>query len=109
MRRKGAQAQSVPGPTYGHGQREVWYGTVQQAEAAARDFQQRGYRRRTRSLVPGDVLVAESAGGFSVFWITKDAAAPRSPRRRKRAPLPVSPSPARGEGPGEAGSGVPAR
>jgi len=88
---------STAGPAYGHGQREVWYGTVQQAEAAARDFQQRGYRRRTRSLAPGDVLVAESAGGFSVFWVPQDAAAPRSPRRRKRAPLPVPPSP-RGRG-----------
>ena len=85
---------------YGQGQREVWYGSVEWAEAAARDFQHRGYRRRTRGLIPGDVLVAETAEGFSVFWI------PQNP--------PVSPSPARGEcvwekgpggeGPGEAGS-----
>jgi len=89
-----------PRPVYGQGQREVWYGSVEWAEAAARDFQHRGYRRRTRGLVPGDVLVAETAEGFSVFWVPRDAV--------------VSPSPARGEcvwergpggeGPGEAGS-----
>ncbi len=78
------------GRTYGPGQRELSYASVEQAEAAARVFQKRGYRRRSRSLVPGDVLVAENAqGGFSVVWIPRDAAA--------------SPSPAR-EGPGEAGS-----
>jgi hypothetical protein len=88
---------------YGQGQREVWFGSVEWAEAAARDFQHRGYRRRTRGLVPGDVLVAETAEGFSLFWIPQD----QSP----------SPSPARGEcvwekgpgdeGPGEAGSSLP--
>jgi len=91
---------SVSGAAYGQGQREVWFGSVEWAEAAARDFQRRGYRRRTRGLVPGDVLVAETAEGFSLFWIPQD----QSP----------SPSPARGEcvwekgpgdeGPGEAGS-----
>jgi hypothetical protein len=60
---------SATGRTYGQGQREVWYGTVEGAEAAARDFQHRGYRRRTRGLVPGDVLVAETDEGFSVFWL----------------------------------------
>ena len=70
-------------PTYGPGQRELVYGSVEQAEAAARVFQKRGYRRRSRSLVPGDVLVAENAeGGFSVVWIPQDQAAPPSPGGR---------------------------
>ena len=74
-------------PTYGQGQREVWYGTIEQAEAAARDFQRRGYRRRTRGLAPGDVLVAEAAEGFSLFWIPRNEAAaplPRGGSARKR-------------------------
>ena len=61
-----------PRPAYGQGQREVWFGSVEWAEAAARDFQRRGYRRRTRGLVPGDVLVAVTAEGFFVFWIPQD-------------------------------------
>lgn len=64
---------------YGQGQREVWFGSFEGAEAAARDFQRRGYRRRTRGLVPGDVLVAETAEGFSVFWIPRGL--PPSPAR----------------------------
>ncbi len=72
---------STAGPAYGQGQREVWFGSVEWAEAAARDFQRRGYRRRTRGLVPGDVLVAETAEGFSVLWIPQEAAGPPSPAR----------------------------
>jgi hypothetical protein len=84
---------STAGPAYGQGQREVWFGSVEWAEAAARDFQRRGYRRRSRGLVPGDVLVAEDAeGGFSVFWIPCDL--PPSPATRGRV--------------GEGGRGVPA-
>ena len=89
-------------PTYGQGQREVWYGTIQQAEAAARDFQRRGYRRRTRGLAPGDVLVAELAEGFTLCWIPRDEAAPPLPcenRARKRAgqrvKVPARPAPRR--------------
>jgi hypothetical protein len=63
---------SLSGLTSGHGQREVSFCLRYQAEAAARDFQRRGYRRRTRGLVPGDILVAETAEGFSVFWIPQD-------------------------------------
>jgi hypothetical protein len=71
--------------TYGQGQREVWFGSVEWAEAAARDFQRRGYRRRTRGLVPGDVLVAETAEGFSLFWIPQDQSAPPSPGAPREA------------------------
>ena len=72
---------SLSGPAYGQGQREVWFGSAEWAEAAARDFQRRGYRRRTRGLVPGDVLVAETAEGFSVFWLPCDV--PPSPGGRE--------------------------
>ena len=93
---------SVSGSAYGQGQREVWFGSAEWAEAAARDFQRRGYRRRTRGLVPGDVLVAETAEGFSVFWIPQEAAGSPSPARGEcvweRGPG--------GEGPGEAGSSL---
>ena len=89
-----------PHPVYGQGQREVWYGSVEWAEAAARDFQHRGYRRRTRGLVPGDVLVAETAEGFSVFWIPQDPGAPPSPARGEC----VWEKGPGDEGPGEAGS-----
>jgi hypothetical protein len=85
---------------YGQGQREVWFGSVEWAEAAARDFQHRGYRRRTRGLVPGDVLVAETAEGFSLFWIPQDQCAPPSPARGEC----VWEKGPGDEGPGEAGS-----
>ncbi len=84
---------SLSGPAYGQGQREVWFGSVEWAEAAARDFQLRGYRRRTRGLVPGDVLVAETEEGFSVFWVPRD----------------LPPSPGRWGGDGRGGQGVRSR
>jgi hypothetical protein len=87
-------------PAYGQGQRQVWFGSVEWAEAAARDFQHCGYRRRTRGLVPGDVLVAETAEGFYLFWIPQDQGAPPSPARGEC----VWEKGPGDEGPGEAGS-----
>ena len=94
---------SIAGPAYSQGQREVWFGSVEGAEAAARDFQRRGYRRRTRGLVPGDVLVAETAEGFSVFWLPCDV--PLLPGGREcgweKGPGVEGPPSPVGEGPGE--------
>jgi len=95
---------STAGPAYGQGQREVSFGSVEWAEAAARDFQRHGYRRRTRGLVPGDVLVAETAEGFSVFWLPCDV--PLLPGAvsaggRRGQGMRVPPSPGRRGGLGE--------
>jgi hypothetical protein len=93
-------------------QREIWFSSVEVAEAAARDFQSRGYRRRTRGLAPGDVLVAPTTEGFALLWV------PRDPAPSASGCLPFLPSPggrgglgegrawdqprgAGGEGPGE--------
>jgi hypothetical protein len=77
-------------------QREIWFSTVEAAEAAARDFQRRGYRRRTRGLTPGDVLVAPTEEGFSLLWVPRDPA----PSEAISSSPPFSPRPLAGEGPG---------